>query len=180
MLGGRRDSHAGVAGRGGAAGRDRLGVTESDIFLEAGDAVIVRIDRDGGSNGNFQVWSPAVVFDVDEIGNVKVNGALVHSSDRDRKENLAAVESASILEAVATLPIQRWNFIDDEEETLHLGPMAQDFYAAFGLGTDERHIATVDADGVALAAIQGLHQLVRRQQGLIRQLQDRLGALEGR
>jgi len=36
--------------------------------------------------------------------------------------------------------------------------MAQDFRTAFGLGTDERHIATVDADGVALAAIQGLNQ----------------------
>ncbi|RME90510.1 MAG: hypothetical protein D6766_13150, partial [Verrucomicrobia bacterium] len=36
--------------------------------------------------------------------------------------------------------------------------MAQDFHAAFGLGTDDRHIATVDADGVALAAIQGLNQ----------------------
>ena len=36
--------------------------------------------------------------------------------------------------------------------------MAQDFYAAFGIGPDDRHIATVDADGVVLAAIQGLNQ----------------------
>jgi hypothetical protein len=35
--------------------------------------------------------------------------------------------------------------------------MAQDFHAAFGLGADDKHIATVDADGVALAAIQGLN-----------------------
>ena len=41
--------------------------------------------------------------------------------------------------------------------------MAQDFHAAFGLGTDERHIATVDADGVALAAIQGLNEKVEGQ-----------------
>jgi len=34
---------------------------------------------------------------------------------------------------------------------LHLGPVAQDFHAAFGLGADDKHIATVDADGVALA-----------------------------
>ena len=45
----------------------------------------------------------------------------------------------------------------------HLGPLAQDFYAAFGVGPDERHIATVDADGVALAAIQGLNQKVDEQ-----------------
>jgi len=41
--------------------------------------------------------------------------------------------------------------------------MAQDFYAAFGLGTDERHIGTVDADGAALAAIQGLHRKMVRE-----------------
>ena len=42
----------------------------------------------------------------------------------------------------------------------HIGPMAQDFHAAFGVGADDKHIATVDADGVALAAIQGLNQKV--------------------
>jgi hypothetical protein len=38
--------------------------------------------------------------------------------------------------------------------------MAQDFHEAFGVGRDERHITTVDADGVALAAIQGLNEKV--------------------
>jgi len=47
-----------------------------------------------------------------------------------------------------------------DSTTKHLGPVAQDFHAAFGLGTDDKHIATVDADGVALAAIQGLNQKV--------------------
>ena len=43
----------------------------------------------------------------------------------------------------------------------HLSPMAQDFHAAFGLnGTDDKHIATVDEGGVALAAIQGLNEKV--------------------
>ena len=42
----------------------------------------------------------------------------------------------------------------------HIGPVAQDFHAAFGLGTHETAIATVDADGVALAAIQGLNEKV--------------------
>jgi dTDP-4-amino-4,6-dideoxygalactose transaminase len=39
-----------------------------------------------------------------------------------------------------------------------MGVMAQDFYAAFGIGEDERHITTIDADGVAFAAIQGLNE----------------------
>ena len=42
-------------------------------------------------------------------------------------------------------------------EVRHVGPTAQDFRAAFGLGNDDKSIATVDADGVALAAIQGLN-----------------------
>ena len=48
--------------------------------------------------------------------------------------------------------------------------MAQDFHAAFGLGTDDKHIATVDADGVALAAIQGLNEKteVRSQKSEVR------------
>ena len=78
-------------------------------------------------------------------------------SDRNLKENFAPVSARDVLEKVAAMPISRWNFKGDEG-TAHVGPMAQDFHAAFGLGTDDRHIATVDADGVALAAIQGLNQ----------------------
>ena len=60
--------------------------------------------------------------------------------------------------------------------------MAQDFHAAFGLGTDERHIATVDADGVALAAIQGLNEKleaeVKAKDARISELEKRLAAIE--
>jgi hypothetical protein len=61
-----------------------------------------------------------------------------------------------VLAQVAAMPIQRWNYIG--EDTPHLGPVAQDFHAAFKVGMDDRHISMVDADGVALAAIQGLNQ----------------------
>jgi len=39
----------------------------------------------------------------------------------------------------------------------HVGPMAQDFYVAFGVGADDKHITSIDEDGVALAAIKALH-----------------------
>ena len=81
---------------------------------------------------------------------------------------------------VAAMPISRWNFKGDEG-TPHVGPMAQDFHAAFGLGTDDKHIATVDADGVALAAIQGLNQKleekIREQDREIEQLKRMMKAL---
>jgi hypothetical protein len=56
--------------------------------------------------------------------------------------------------------------------------MAQDFHAAFGLGTDERHIATVDADGVALAAIQGLNEKVEAKNAEITELKRELESLK--
>jgi len=85
-----------------------------------------------------------------------VNGTFVSSSDRNVKENFAPVQPREVLEKVLALPLSRWNYKADPA-TRHVGPMAQDFYAAFNLDADDKHIATVDADGVALAAIQGLN-----------------------
>jgi hypothetical protein len=79
-------------------------------------------------------------------------------SDRNAKTNFAAVNPQEVLRRVVALPIQTWNYRGQEAAVRHIGPTAQDFHAALGVGTDDRHITTVDADGVALAAIQGLNQ----------------------
>jgi hypothetical protein len=101
-------------------------------------------------------------------------------SDRRAKYDFEQVDSIAILERLAQMPMQRWRYKEERSGALHIGPMAQDFHAAFGLGDSERHIATVDADGVALAAIQGLHQLVQRQAATIEALEARLAAHEQR
>jgi len=90
---------------------------------------------------------------------LRVNGTFVSASDRALKENFKPVNAAAVLEKVVSLPIAQWNYRADPDSP-HLGPMAQDFHAAFGVGPDDRHIASVDADGVALAAIQGLYRKV--------------------
>ena len=100
-------------------------------------------------------------------------------SDRNLKENFTPVSPREVLEKVTALAITRWNFKGDTG-TPHVGPMAQDFHAAFRLGTDDRHIATVDADGVALAAIQGLNQKVEEKEARIKELEQRLEKLEQR
>ena len=110
--------------------------------------------------------NPATALDVD--GTVTAT-AFNHRSDRNLKENFAGISAREMLEKVVGLSITRWNF-KGENATPHLGPMAQDFHAAFGLGSDDRHIASVDADGVALAAIQGLNEVLKTQE---KQLQDR-------
>ena len=78
-------------------------------------------------------------------------------SDRNAKDGFAPVTAQQVLAKVAALPITKWSY-KTEEGVQHIGPMAQDFYAAFGVGEDNKHITTVDESGVALAAIQGLNQ----------------------
>lgn len=66
-------------------------------------------------------------------------------------------DTGAVLEALPQMPIQSWAY-RNHPTARHLGPVAQDFHAAFGLGADDVSITTVDADGIALATIQGLHQ----------------------
>ena len=82
-------------------------------------------------------------------------------SDAALKENFAAVDTREILERLGEMPVGQWNLVTQDPSIQHIGPTAQDFYAAFGVGADERRISTSDADGVALAAIQGLYQMVQ-------------------
>jgi hypothetical protein len=110
-------------------------------------------------------------------GGLRVNGTFVSASDRNQKENIRPVDPRDVLEKVAALPIAEWNFKTDTEAR-HVGPMAQDFRAAFGLGTDDKHIATVDADGVALAAIQGLNQRLNEKDAEIQELKRVVAELQ--
>jgi hypothetical protein len=96
-------------------------------------------------------------------------------SDRNLKEDFESVDPRAVLAAVAALPIERWSYRG--ETARHLGPMAQDFADAFGLGADDRHIFPLDAGGVALAALQGLHGLVQIQTARLEALERELAAL---
>lgn len=100
-------------------------------------------------------------------------------SDRSAKANFASVDGRDVLERLASIPIESWNLKSQDASIRHIGPMAQDFYAAFAVGEDDLHITTVDADGVALAAIQGLYELVQDQEAQIAALEKRLEGAEG-
>ena len=125
------------------------------------------------------------IFVLDANGNLELGGLLTEASSRLLKENFALVDGHSVLDALADLPISTWNYKTDDASVRHMGPMAQDFYAAFGLGTDDEHIAPLDVNGVAMAAIQALHQKEQAQAERIAsleaqnaQLLQRLEALE--
>jgi hypothetical protein len=85
------------------------------------------------------------------------SGTWASLSDRDAKTNIVPLDDATVLQKVASLPISRWSY-RTEHGVRHVGPMAQDFYAAFKVGEDDRHITSIDEDGVALAAIKALHR----------------------
>ena len=131
----------------------------SDLLLRSNDSVQIQLDSDNsGEDADFFISNAAGtnIFNVDESGVISASGSIVHGSDANRKERLAAIDPLRVLSAVVELSLQRWSY--KGEEARHLGPMAQDFKAVFGLGDTDTGIATVDADGVALAVIQGLNQ----------------------
>ncbi|HEY3861631.1 MAG TPA: tail fiber domain-containing protein [Verrucomicrobiae bacterium] len=111
------------------------------------------------------------------VGNILATGTVTGTSDRNVKTNFAEISAEEVLNKVAGLPITRWNYNADAG-VAHIGPMAQDFYAAFNVGMDDKHISMVDADGVALAAIQGLNQKVEEKDAKIKELEARLEKLE--
>ena len=84
-------------------------------------------------------------------------------SDRNVKKNFQPVNRREVLEKLAALPVTRWNYQWEADDGVpHIGPMAQDFKAAFYPGRDDKSITTQEADGVALAAIQGLNEKVEQ------------------
>lgn len=86
---------------------------------------------------------------------LSAGGTWTNASSRAWKTPFQSIDTGAILDAVRALPITTWNYIASPGEGRHLGPMAEDFHAAFNVG-DATSISTTDASGVALAAIQGL------------------------
>lgn len=167
---------------GGAVGRINTDPTNenSDLILSSNNNVVVRLDNDSGENGIFSIVNSAgtTVLQTDESGNVWAAGTITPNSDRNLKDEFSPVDSADILARVAALPVQRWKYKIEQPGIRHIGPMAQDFRAAFGLGINETTIATVDADGVALAAIQGLNTAVTRQRAALDAQAEEIGVLK--
>lgn len=104
------------------------------------------------------------------------SGAWSALSDRNVKTAIVAADPAAVLDRLLAMPISEWSYIAQGEGIRHLGPMAQDFAAAFGLGENATTISSIDADGVALAAIQGLNAKLERENAALRTRVDSLAA----
>jgi hypothetical protein len=87
------------------------------------------------------------------------------------KRDIEPVDDRAVLEAVARLPVSTWSYKSDDPSVRHMGPMAQDFKAAFGLGDTDRAYYPIDAHGVALASIQALYERVQEMDVRIQRLE---------
>jgi hypothetical protein len=107
-------------------------------------------------------------------------GAWQTRSERRSKRDLQPVDAREVLRRLAAMPISTWSWRTQDAGIRHMGSTAQDFRDAFGLGQGRRTISTVDADGVALAAIQGLNRKLGAEQAQRRELERRIARLERR
>jgi hypothetical protein len=104
------------------------------------------------------------------------SGALFTPSDRNVKNTFTPIDEIDVLNKLVGLPVTKWHYRNDSK-SWYMGPMAQDFMAAFGLGDKDTVIHGVNADGVALAAIKGLNTKVEDKS---KALEARLNELESR
>ncbi len=111
---------------------------------------------------------------------LSTGGVWTNASDRNAKENFEPVNPLKVLDKLARMPVSTWNYKSQDASIRHMGPMAQDFYAAFGLGEDDKHIGTLDAEGVSMAAIKGLYMQNQEQAKRIAELESQNAELMSR
>jgi hypothetical protein len=111
---------------------------------------------------------------------LSTSGIWTNTSDVNRKHLFETVSGEDVLDRLRTLPVNSWSYRTDDKGIRHLGPTAQDFRRAFGLGNDDVTIGTVDADGVALAAAKALDARTAAQQQRIEQLERENAELRAR
>jgi hypothetical protein len=122
--------------------------------------------------------SPSYPLEMGSGAHCTAGGVWTDASSADLKENFTEVDGADVLAKLQELPITRWNYKAEDPAIQHMGPVAEDFHALFGLGDGDKAISGVDRSGVALAAIQGLYQMVQEKEAEIAELRARLAAVE--
>jgi hypothetical protein len=106
-------------------------------------------------------------------------GSWTSVSDRRKKENLVAINTEDILQKIGAMPLTRWNYKAQPKEQQHVGPMAQDFWAAFHLdGQSDTTINSLDIDGINMAGIQALKNRTDEQQKIISEQQKAIDDLK--
>jgi len=101
-------------------------------------------------------------------------------SDRNLKHGFEEIDVQEVLGRLVEIPVSKWSYNHRQQDVRHIGPMAQDFFAKFGVGPDDRHIDMLDANGVNMAAIQALYRRLEEQDAEIRALRAEMAELKQR
>jgi trimeric autotransporter adhesin len=144
-----------------AAGRRAYAVHQGAVVFGDSSSEFFRSERENEIRSQMPMWAPS----------------FRQFSSRAAKRNVESVDPETVLDGVEDLEIHTWEFRHDGTGR-HVGPMAEEFAETFGLGDDGESIATIDAEGVALAAIQGLSRKLDERDERIAGLEERLSALE--
>ena len=144
-----------------------------------GDIVTFSKVGSGGQEATFRPQGDSfgglATFEVK--GSIKATN-VTFSSARALKTAFEPLSGKAVLAQLTQLPVSSWRYKTEPETALHYGPMAEDFHAAFGLGSGATDtISTVDGQGVAFAAIQGLHEMILERDGELELLRQELAAL---
>ena len=117
-------------------------------------------------------------FTFQSDGDLIITGVLTQGSSRDMKHNFRPLDGADILARLRALEVTRWNYRDDAQQTEHIGPMSQDFNAAFAVGERDDRLAMLDVNGVTVVAIQELARQLDERDERIAMLERRLEELQ--
>ena len=115
-------------------------------------------------------------FDNDFVrinGTFEVTAGLTNPSSRTLKNQFISLDASTILSKLSDLDIQQWTYKARPDEK-HVGPVAEDFYEAFGLGQGDENISTIDADGIMMLAIQELNRELKKQNEELRKENERI------
>ena len=148
------------------------------VHVSDANSFVVRAQRVWFGKSGDQVATAGRYVETSTGAYLSDGGVWTNVSDATRKENFREEDAAAVLENVGRLPIRSWNYKAEDPSIHHLGPTAQDFYAAFHLRDSDKAIGTVDEEGVALLAIQALERRTREQAKEIETLRAEVTTLQ--
>jgi hypothetical protein len=148
------------------------------IFTSSNQTTGVTI-QSGAQTSNWCLITSAVIS-ASNCAYLSVAGVWQNVSDARRKHLFLDVPGETVLDRLRTLPIRTWSYRVEPDHVRHIGPTAQDFHAAFGVGSDSTTISSIDEGGVALAGVQALDTRTIGQQARIDALERENAKLHAR
>jgi hypothetical protein len=150
----------------------------SDLTSSATDTFSVR-----AKNGIYFTSASRSQIYINGVRLMNENDDSFAQSDRRVKKNFQPLDTIDVVEKLAAMPIEYWQYKKDADDaTPHMGPYAQDFKGAFYPGRDDTKISWLEFHGVELAAIQGLNKKfekkIKEKDNEIAQLRAEMEALK--